>query len=650
MYADILINHAFSRKKDSHIYEIPESLSIKNGSGVVVPFQKGQKTGVVLRVHNTKPDFQTRLIGELLGEGLLLADWQLKLMEWMSEYYFCSKYDAIRLMLPKNIWRIPKRHIEQKKESKIFKKTPQHELTPDQAAIVKSILQEKPRISLLHGITGSGKTEVYRHLIEAKVQSGEQALLLVPEIALTPQLLKAFKKSFGRIAVIHSRLSEGKRAELWKEIQAGEIQLVIGSRSALFSPFKKLGLIVMDEEHEWTYKQEQSPRYHARTVAEKIGELTGTQLVLGSATPSLESMWKAKEGHYTLYTLKKRIAETPLPQVTLVDMRNELQGGNFSIFSHQLEQKIKSTLDSKRQLILFLNRRGSASATVCRDCGKAAECSHCDSKLTYHANTWKQALICHHCGRISSVPSLCSNCKSPRIRHLGLGTERVESEMRKLFPNARIFRADSDTMTKKDSFKDLHDALENHEIDVLIGTQMIAKGLDLPNVSLVGVVLADMGLNHPDFRASERSFQLLTQVAGRAGRREEQGEVFVQSYNPEHPVLRFVQNHNYDGFFEQEICSRKGLPYPPFGEIVKLIFVHKDKKKAQEEAEKLQKKLQASSEEHEVVAAPSLLARINQQYHWQILVQGPNPRSLIKKIAQDELEGWRIDVDPVHTV
>lgn len=646
MFAEILIEHAFARKQNHLIYEVPASLNLKPGDGVLVPFQRSQKAGVVLRVHSETPAFPTKEILSVLSDEGLLYDWQLKLAEWISEYYFCSSYDAIRLMLPKNIFRAPKK--ERKNKAEVVKKIrPEqvHTLTGEQEKIVDSILRDKSPVSLIHGITGAGKTEIYKQLIKNFIQKDEQCLLLVPEISLTPQLLHYFEVAFPSIAVIHSRISEGKRAEVWRGIRDGSIKLVLGSRSALFSPFKKLGLIVMDEEHEWSYKQDQSPRYHARETALKIAEFTDAQVIFGSATPSVETFFKAKNGDYALYTLSERISGTPLPNVQIIDMREELKARNFSIFSDALEQKIKSTLEGKEQVILFLNRRGTASSVLCRDCGYTFECPNCDLPLTYHARKMRQqSLVCHHCGVIQPLKETCPQCKGVRVKYLGLGTERVETELKKLFPTARIARADRDTMSKKDSFTELHEKLNKQEIDILIGTQMIGKGFDIAKVTLVGVIMADMGLHIPDFRTSERMFQLLTQVAGRAGRREKQGEVVIQSYNPDHPSIFFSQTHDYTGFYEQEIDARKEAELPPYGKLAKLMFCNENSTVCEAEARKLEKLIPA--ENHKIYAAPALLSRVNKQYQWNILIQGTNPHKLLEKVPPEALQGWRIDVDP----
>ncbi|MEK9159144.1 MAG: primosomal protein N' [Patescibacteria group bacterium] len=649
MFAEILIEHAFARKQNRLTYRVPAALSLKIGDGVLVPFQKGEKAGVVLRIHNEAPSFATKEILSVLNEEGLLQSWQLELADWICDYYFCSKYDAVRLMLPKNIFRAPKKARKTKAETKKTKKEIIHTLTPEQEAIVDSIIKEKPPVALLHGITGAGKTEIYKQLIKNFIQEGQQCLLLVPEISLTPQLLKYFEAAFPQIAVIHSRISDGKKAEIWKSIQSGEINLVIGSRSALFSPFKNLGLIVMDEEHEWSYKQDQNPRYHARETALKVAELTGAQVVFGSATPSVETFFKATEGLYKLYTLSERISGTPLPNVQLIDMREELKARNYTIFSDALEQKMRSTLAKKEQIILFLNRRGSASSVLCRDCGYVFQCPNCDLALTYHARKLReQSLICHHCGIVQRMEETCPSCKGTRVKYLGLGTERVETDLKKLFPLARIQRADRDTMSKKDSFTELHEKLNNQEIDILIGTQMIGKGFDIPNITLVGVIMADMGLHIPDFRTSERMFQLLTQVAGRAGRREKQGEVCIQTYNPDHPSIFFSQTHDYNGFYEQEIISRKEGAFPPFGRIAKLMYCDPSVKVCEDAARALEKLIPKDT--HKVYAAPALLSRINKQYQWNILIQGPQPESILKKIPSEALQGWRIDVDPQISV
>ncbi len=649
MYAEILINHLYSKIKETFTYEIPENSDVKIGDCVMVPFGKKQKAAIILGLHNKKPDFDTKYIEENLSANIFLYDWQMKLADWMTDYYFCSRLDVIKLLLPSSIWKKTQRKSGLKTKINGNKVKTNHHPTTEQSDIVETIINQDIPSSLIFGVTGSGKTEVYKKLIQNVTASGKQALLLVPEISLTPQFVKYFEGSFKNLAVVHSKISEGKRAEQWKAVHKGEISLVIGSRSAIFSPFKNLGLIVIDEEHEWTYKQEQSPRYNTRDVAFKIQKLTAAKLVFGSATPSLEIMNKAKNGEIKLFEMRERIQSTPLPKVEIVDMREELKKRNFTMFSDLLIDKIKEKLDKKEQILLFLNRRGSASSTVCRDCGYVAKCKNCDTRLTYHISKFAQAtLICHHCGNITKLPDSCPTCRSVRIKHFGAGTEKIENELKKLFPAARIVRADRDTMSKRNSFDDLHAQLNAKEIDILIGTQMIGKGIDIADISLVGVILADTSLHIPDFRAEERTYQLLSQVAGRAGRRDKQGEVIIQTYCPDNTVLQAVKDHNYDEFYEQEICARLNGKLPPFRKILKLIYCDKDKNLCAQKAETLLKNLK--NENYEIFAAPAMLSRMNNKYFWHIYIYGEDPLTLIKKIDQTLLEGWRIDVDPIQTV
>lgn len=663
MFAEVWIDHGFARKTKGLIYQIPSHLQVKPGDGVRVPFMKSEKHGVVLKVHREKPDFEVKAI-RALWEEAGLWDWQLNLADWISEYYFCSKFDALRLMIPK---KIPKNWVEnlkkiseklKKHSEKIHEESYEKKLTVEQKVTLNAISKDEPRISLIQGVTGSGKTEIYKQLIKKIIQLEQQAVFLVPEIALTPQFLSYLQKSFPSMAVLHSKVSTSKKMEIWKGVRSGEILLVLGSRSALFSPFKNLGLIIVDEEHEWSYKQDQSPRYHARDVAIKMAELTGAQVILGSATPSFESRYQAEKKNYKHYRLLERVNGVSLPHVEIIDMREELKKGNFSMFSDSLEQKISSALAHKEQVLLFLNRRGSGSSTLCRDCGQMSECPLCRLPLTYHVRTFKNpALICHHCGRVEAIPSRCKNCQGVRIRHLGTGTEKVETELQKLFPKARLARADKDTMGKRDSFSKLHTQLKENEIDILIGTQMIGKGWDLPKVTLVGVVLADLGLHIPDFRTSERIFQLLTQVAGRAGRRKKIGEVIVQTYNPHHPAIFYTQKHDYEHFYEQEMSSRKEARLPPFSKLVKIMILGETHKEAEIKAKSLAKKIETHIETydevpgtHEHFTAPAFLPQIRGKSQWNILIQGENPRELLRKIPGELLTDCRIDVDPLVSI
>ncbi|HEY5653193.1 MAG TPA: primosomal protein N' [Pontiella sp.] len=435
-----------------------------------------------------------------------------------------------------------------------------------------SMNRKKPRTVLLHGVTGSGKTEVYLQAIQHALDKGQGAIVLVPEISLTPQTVDRFRSRFGDcVAVLHSSLSEGERHDEWHRIRKGEAQIAIGARSALFAPIENPGLIVVDEEHEPTYKQDESPRYNARDVAVMRGHLEKCCVVLGSATPSLESFNNVKEGRYELAEMLQRVDDRSMPLMRVVDMRIEAEKeGHPQIFSAELVQGIYDRLNVGEQVILFLNRRGFSSSLQCEQCGYVAECDECSVSMTYHKRAHK--LLCHICGAEEKLPDCCPDCGDPAFKYAGMGTEKIEEVLEKLCPTARVARMDSDTMRKKDSYRKVLDQFKTGKIDILIGTQMIAKGLDFPNVTLVGVLYADMSLHIPDFRAGERTFQLLTQVAGRAGRGEKAGEVVVQAYAPHHPAIQAARNLDYEGFCTQDLEFRRELSYPPFSHLVLLTF------------------------------------------------------------------------------
>ena len=445
-------------------------------------------------------------------------------------------------------------------------------------AIRKEMAAPKPGVVLLHGVTGSGKTEVYLAAIQAALDAGRGAIALVPEIALTPQTMERFRGRFGdTVAVLHSHLSDGERHDEWQRIAAGQARVVIGARSALFAPVRLLGLLVVDEEHEPAYKQDESPRYSARDVAVMRGHLEGCAVVLGSATPSLESYHNARAGKYRLVKMTKRVDRCVMPDVHVVDMRAEAEkAGNVHLLSQELIEAIRLRLARSEQTMLFLNRRGYATSVMCPVCGFVETCPHCSVKMTYHKQAEK--MMCHVCGSIRPVPARCSNpeCKAPNIKMGGVGTQRVEAAVKRIFPKARITRMDSDTTGAKDAHAKILGQFRRGDIDILIGTQMIAKGLDFPNVTLVGVIHADLSLQMPDFRAAERTFQLLTQVAGRAGRGDVPGEVFIQTYAPFHPAVQAARRADFETFFDQEIEMRREMRYPPFTRLTTVLFKGQD--------------------------------------------------------------------------
>ncbi|MFQ6058669.1 MAG: primosomal protein N', partial [Anaerolineae bacterium] len=586
------------------------------------------------------------------------------------------------------VWRDPL-------EGRTFVPTAPPKLTPDQEAAWREIekgIRDKgqgTRVYLLHGVTGSGKTELYLRALGEVLAQGRQAIVLVPEIALTPQTIRRFAARFpGRIAVAHSKLSLGERYDGWRRMRDGEVDVVIGSRSAVFAPLPRLGLIVIDEEHEWSYKQEKMPRYHAREVALKYAQLTGAVVILGSATPSVESYYRAQRGEYKLLRLPKRIMGhrrrieeqraryqvsgiryqavgegyeealyAEMPPVQVVDLRQELRAGNRSIFSRALQEAMIVALAAGEQVILFLNRRGAATFIMCRDCGHVLKCPRCEVPLTYHSI--EDDLICHHCNLRTFVPQACPSCWSGRIKFFGIGTQKVEQVTRRLFPQARIVRWDRDTTGGKLSHEEFLRQFIERRADVMIGTQMIAKGLDLPLVTLVGVVTADTALHLPDFRAGERTFQLLTQVAGRAGRSILGGKVIIQTYTPEHYAIQAASRHDYEAFYRQELAFRREQGYPPFSQLVKLVYTHRDERRCQEEAEKLHRVLRNKIARLGLPSidligpAPAFLRRLRGQYRWQIIVRAlrqaqdtaQDPHPLLQDLALPL--GWRVDVDPV---
>jgi primosomal protein N' (replication factor Y) len=552
-------------------------------------------------------------------------------------------------------------------------------------AVERIVAAEDAPVFLLHGITGSGKTEVYLQALAAAIARGQRGIVLVPEIALTPQAMARFAGRFpGRVAVLHSGLTHSERYDQWRRIRSGQIDVVVGSRSAIFAPLANPGLIVIDEEHEAAYKQEDRiPTYHAREVARALGQMTGATVVLGSATPSSESYHAAQSGRYTLLELPTRVMQAEeasaaepaspngsgkpaesgrasptlsgLPPVTVVDLRAELRAGHTNVLSRALVGALSEVLAAGQQAILFLNRRGMASYVLCRECGYVACCPRCDIPLTFHAA--EHALLCHYCFRQEPPPAVCQVCLSGNIRYYGHGTERVEDVVGRLFPQARLLRWDNDTARGRHGHERLLDAFANHQADILIGTQMIAKGLDFPTVTLVGVISADTALYLPDYRAAERAFQLLTQVAGRAGRGTTPGRVIFQTFTPEHFCIQAAAEQNYREFYEAEISSRRQYGYPPFRRFVTFTYKHEDRYTCQVEAIALFNTLTqlvtslGLSNTDLVGPAPAFLERIREQYRWQIIVRGPDLRPLLREVAPEELpRGWSVNIDPMSTL
>lgn len=539
-----------------------------------------------------------------------------------------------------------------------FAKTLPFALNAEQQTAVDDILHsmesQAPDTYLLEGITGSGKTEVYLQVIAEGLRQKKTAIMLVPEISLTPQMVQRFKSRFGdQVAVLHSGLSHGEKYDEWRKIERGEAQVVVGARSAIFAPLDNLGVIIIDEEHEASYKQEETPRYHSRDLAIWRGQYHGCPVVLGSATPSLETRARAQKKVYRHLLLTQRAnSAASLPQIEVIDMREEVQRKNVSTFSEVLQEKLVERMARKEQSVLLLNRRGYSSFIMCRDCGYVLPCPNCDISLTLHMDT--KTMKCHYCGHEERIPHRCPNCNSDKIRYYGTGTQKVEEELKTLFPESRVLRMDVDTTRRKGAHERILSAFENQEADILLGTQMIAKGLDFPNVTLVGVLNADTALNLPDFRSSERTFQLLTQVSGRAGRAEKPGEVVIQSFNPEHYAIQLAKGQQYEAFYQKEMQIRHRGDYPPFYFTVQITASHPEESVAAKQMFAIMKELKQGLSDQSILLGPTpnAIMRIKNRYYYQMIIkykQEPQLQGILKKILSDTqaatAKGLKVSID-----
>lgn len=530
-------------------------------------------------------------------------------------------------------------------------------LNNEQKQVVDNIIDNfkyGKNISLIHGVTGSGKTEVYLNLVERFLKEDYGAIIMVPEIALTPQTVERFRGRFNnKVAVVHSRLSGGERYDQFLRIKSGEYKVVVGVRSAVFSPVKDLKLIIIDEEQENSYKSEMNPRYLTHNIAKFRANKLNACLVLGSATPSIESYYKAMVGEYNLEKITKRIEDIPLPEVLAVDMRGELLYGNKSIFSRELHKGINENLETGSQTILFLNRRGHSTFVSCRKCGYVCECENCSITLTYHNK--HSRLKCHQCGKEYNIPTVCPKCKSKYIKYFGVGTEKVQKEVEKEFNTQSVIRMDSDTTKRKGNYEKFYSEFKNKEKSILIGTQMIAKGMDFKDVTLVGVISADISLNLPDFRAEEKTFQILTQVAGRAGRGKNKGKVIIQTYNPDDYAIKYAIKHDYEGFFQREIQTRKLLDYPPFSGLINIMFISENEDMLENNMDRIGKIFKNSLKNKNVSIlgpAPCGILKIKNKYRWHVILKGDISKikrevfDLLQKNVQNKDISYMIDVDP----
>lgn len=628
---------------------LPESLTytsdlpLVRGQLVNVPLGKRKTKGLILGPTNERPNFELKSVDSIDDEYHILPDHFTKWLEWLSQYYIHPVGQVAQSAFP------PLRKTDKTRKSNrppvipIMESDKAYSLTDEQQKCYDDISKYKNfSTHLIFGVTGSGKTEIYLRLLEDMLAQGKQGLVLVPEISLTPQLIQRFARRFGdNIAALHSQLTDRERTNQWWDIVEGRKSILIGARSALFCPIKNLGLIIVDEEHEPSYKQEEKLKYNGRDSAIVLGKFANCPVVLGSATPSLESWKNAKDGKYHLHTMKNRVAGRSLPNIEVIDLRAEKDKKRESAkilnphlpfwLSPELHEKMSITLARGDQAALFLNRRGVAQMVVCPACGHTRECPNCDINLTLHAGSH---LVCHYCDYHENFKKKCSDCKEGELEAIGLGTELLENDLAKLFPDKRIARADRDEIQNRADLEDLISDMESGEIDILVGTQMIAKGLDFPKLKLVGLVLADVGFNLPDFRATERSYQLITQMSGRSGRHIKEGEdpgaVIIQTFNTQHESITFAQQNNFEAFAENELVTREQLNYPPVGKLVSFRIQGSKQGLVQESAKLLAKralalKMQNPKYEHIEVLGPAEapLAKLRGQFRFHLLLKGP---------------------------
>ena len=705
MVAEVIVDIAHSEV--DRVFDYLCGDEVCAGMRVTVPFARSVTTGIVMRVKEESelPPEKLKRVLRVLDELPALNEECLALAEKLARRYRCPKALVLRLFLPAemrtgkvserlksvvslegDIGLIPPRakrqrelaeflsargeadltalreefgsavkgleergmlHIEKRRifrdpYERLQKSAPIRPLTPAQEAAVHTIERTQKTVTLIHGVTGSGKTEIYLTLIAHALEEGKSAIFLVPEISLTPQMFAQLRARFQMsCAILHSGLSAGERFDEWERLRSGEAKIAIGARSAVFAPLEHIGVIVIDEEHDGSYSSESSPRYNTFDIAYLRAKHNGCKLVLGSATPSVETYRRAKQGEFELITLPERINRRPMPEVHLVDMRREVKRGNPSPFSAALRERLETCLEKGDQAILFLNRRGYSQTVICRDCGYVAKCEHCDVSLTYHSE--ENCLKCHYCGTKYHMLSACPQCGGVHINYVGTGTQRVERELKKLYPEARILRMDNDTTSGKEGHLKILQRFAAKEADILVGTQMVAKGHDFPNVTLVGILDADMSLHFPDYRSGERTFQLVTQVAGRSGRAENRGEVVLQTYDPDNYILRFAASYDYEGFYEHEVGMRAAMAFPPFARIVRVMVTAEEDKLALAALKAVYEKLQrVYAEESEKflffnkMHAP--VKRIQNKFRYQVLMRLTDgiPLPRIYEIAAEE--------------
>lgn len=720
MIVSVLVEIKFKQKEKTFDYLVPSIIEndIKIGKRVLVPFGKQKLEGFIIEIKDDS-DYDLKEIIKVIDEDPILNNELLELGKTISNENICNLISIYQSMLPSGYKASSKININKKmityialnnkedalsflnsskaeKQKEIIKNLLKNELilkskyssqtirTLISKGLIKEITREVYRLNndneirklsklnkyqekvlndikmsdkdiiLLNGVTGSGKTEIYMHLIDGVIKHGKQAIMLVPEISLTPQIIERFKVHFSNnIAILHSGLSDGEKYDEYRKVIRGEVSIVIGARSAVFAPLKNIGIIIIDEEHSSTYKQNHNPRYNAIDVAIERGKYHNAKIILGSATPSIESYARGKKGYYKLVSLNKRANDAKLPEVKVIDMKDEIKSGN-NIFSRELLNDIKDRLDKKEQVMLLLNKRGYSNYLMCNSCGEVLKCPNCDITLTYHKTSDMNR--CHYCGYAENKVDICPSCKQGELKSFGMGTERVEEEIKKRFKDSRTLRMDIDTTSKKGSHERIIKSFMNHDADIMIGTQMISKGLDFPLVTLVGIINADTTLNLPDFRSSEKTYQLISQTSGRAGRSDIEGKVIIQTFNPDNYSISYAKNHDYVGFYNEEIKIRKKLRYPPYFFMTLIKISGKDFNVTLNESKKISNYVKNNKSEDMVVLGPSVssVSKINNIYYFQIIIKFRNKEKnkellndLVTFTENNSKINLDIDVNPI---
>lgn len=689
----MMVNVAvFAPLDEALTYSLPQELekSAKAGHRILVPLGRRKSVGIILGEEKEKPAHSLKSVEALLDEKPIFTEKQLRFLQWASEYYLCPMGEILRTALPAPLGKVPKpqkKSVRKKKEAEIFAaQNVPLVLSEKQLKIAEEIWVSREKtgfgVHLLHGITGSGKTEIYFRLMEQTLAEGKSILSLVPEISLTPQLHQRYRDRFGsEVALYHSGLNDTERMSAWQACRDGKSKIMLGTRSALFASFENLGLIIIDEEQDHSYKQEERVRYHARDLAILRAKFESIPIILGSATPSVESYHKAKTGKFHYHALQERFGSAQLPEVEVVDLRwdkgededkkvpkepeikKEFSPKPFTLLSPRMLEEVQKNLSSKEQSLLLLNRRGFAHYILCEDCGHTPLCPNCEITLTFHKK--HSRLVCHYCDHEIQVPKICPVCMGLKFKEKGSGTEKIEDEIQTHFPEAKIARMDRDTTQRKGAHHAILEKLAKNEIDILVGTQMIAKGHDYPNVTLVGILSADSCLHLPDFRAAEETFQLVTQMSGRAGRAAKAGRVLLQTFSPDHYSIECSSQHRIDEFYERELENRKELNYPPFSRLIVLRIQGTQAFKVKQASETLYEKLSQLKESGEIQGdllgpSPCLLEKLRNNYRWQVLIKAPMNLNLQPALKQHLLSnqgewltnGLRlvVDVDPLQVV